>query len=563
VVVFAAGMALWAFALRPLWISVEVAPGAYRFGYFEDGIDGVEVALPGGSHPAIFPAVSADKEGRLTSSPGIVLSFSLADDIHLSAQTVSGHVPYLVFGNENQDDGPRMRGGHVLESGSDGPRLGTWNPERPWVRDREWLDQLAMSCEAGDAPTFEVIRSGDSLRLRLGTCEVEGAISDIGEAPALLVISATDSVRLERRDGGWEIPWTPDLQMLVMLLLFSAVVSSLLLYTGWWPLVGSVSLFLWIVSLAFPVQIPLLAAFVSMIAVAMGIWKLLGHYVSRLGPLLRAAIAIGLVWGALFGAASMVPDEVLQVFMVRSDGTPDKRDGCIIMGYSTMGDSTLLGAEDGTYHRLSTDCERCSGRTSRMSIPGGIFRIVRDYVCSAASTLPDGTGIVFVGGNNDEMFWTSKPRGAGFLGLERAFRAAVFHQFRLLYQWSPVLGVGHWELILETSERMFEHTLGASDSMVATVSEAVTCAVDDGIGFHYYQHFLVVDLEGGRHKARQELVTLRRDAVLTAGGTFEDLLDHFGARAGVSWFNDLIHLSAVGHRHLTDFLCETLPPASP
>ena len=51
----------------------------------------------------------------------------------------------------------------------------------------------------------------------------------------------------------------------------------------------------------------------------------------------------------------------------------------------------------------------------------------------------------------------------------------------------------------------------------------------------------------------------RRAAVEAAGGTFLDLWEIFGPEAGVSWFNDYVHPSLLGHERIAELACRELP----
>ena len=47
----------------------------------------------------------------------------------------------------------------------------------------------------------------------------------------------------------------------------------------------------------------------------------------------------------------------------------------------------------------------------------------------------------------------------------------------------------------------------------------------------------------------------RRAVVEAGGGTFINLVDQFAADAGVAWFNDYGHLSAIAHQRVADLVC--------
>ena len=71
----------------------------------------------------------------------------------------------------------------------------------------------------------------------------------------------------------------------------------------------------------------------------------------------------------------------------------------------------------------------------------------------------------------------------------------------------------------------------------------------------YLHDFLVTDLAAGRDEPRASMLARRRGAVEARGGVFVDLYRVFGEEAGVSWFNDYIHLSLLGHQRVAELAC--------
>jgi hypothetical protein len=87
------------------------------------------------------------------------------------------------------------------------------------------------------------------------------------------------------------------------------------------------------------------------------------------------------------------------------------------------------------------------------------------------------------------------------------------------------------------------------------VRETAQCARARGGRFWFVHDFLAWDLDAGRLDQRKQMLEARRASVEQAGGTFFDLYEEFKSSAGVSWFNDFIHPSAIGHRRIADWLC--------
>jgi len=79
--------------------------------------------------------------------------------------------------------------------------------------------------------------------------------------------------------------------------------------------------------------------------------------------------------------------------------------------------------------------------------------------------------------------------------------------------------------------------------------------------FLFLHDFLITDLVAGRAPARRAMLERRRTTVEDAGGTFIDLSQQFAAEAGVSWFNDYVHLSRVAHARVADLVCRQLTAA--
>jgi hypothetical protein len=95
-----------------------------------------------------------------------------------------------------------------------------------------------------------------------------------------------------------------------------------------------------------------------------------------------------------------------------------------------------------------------------------------------------------------------------------------------------------------------------------TIRETAQCAVERDAKLWFFQDFMILDLEEGRSSERQLMLERRRTEVTGANGTFVDLLEAFNSSAGVSWFNDLIHLSSVGHGHVARLMCQTITPGA-
>jgi len=79
-----------------------------------------------------------------------------------------------------------------------------------------------------------------------------------------------------------------------------------------------------------------------------------------------------------------------------------------------------------------------------------------------------------------------------------------------------------------------------------------------GARFAYFNGFLAWDLGSPRSPARRALLEQRREVVASAGNLFVDEFAELGPEAGVSWFNDWSHTSAVGQRRIGALMCAKL-----
>jgi hypothetical protein len=216
---------------------------------------------------------------------------------------------------------------------------------------------------------------------------------------------------------------------------------------------------------------------------------------------------------------------------------------CELIGYSTVAGDTLRDGTVGVWAYLDGPCAACSGATARYAKEGQTIDWVRDTACAPSFAPQPGGAVVFLGGGNDDFFWR-----------ESAARQA-FHFLGLLYYAYQRPDEQTWQDFLrETAE-------GSSlmiEAQTAAVRELAQCVRARRQRLLFAHDFLVWDLEAGRSPPRRAMLEQRRGAVETSGGVFVDLLEALGPRAGVSWFNDFIHPSAVGHLRIGEFLCDVI-----
>ena len=109
-------------------------------------------------------------------------------------------------------------------------------------------------------------------------------------------------------------------------------------------------------------------------------------------------------------------------------------------------------------------------------------------------------------------------------------------------------------------EQLTTQVVATLDDQADDIAAIAECARAGGRQFRFAHDFLIWDLDGGRTPARQRTFAARQTAVRNNGGDFVDLYDAFHERAGLTWFNDFIHPSAVGQRMIAELLCTTDAP---
>jgi hypothetical protein len=96
------------------------------------------------------------------------------------------------------------------------------------------------------------------------------------------------------------------------------------------------------------------------------------------------------------------------------------------------------------------------------------------------------------------------------------------------------------------------------DLQEAMIAEAVRCSARLDSAFWFFQDFMILDVPDGPSAERKTMAERRRAAVEGAGGNFSSLWDAFREQVGVSWFNDVMHFSSIGHRRIADLICRTV-----
>ena len=184
---------------------------------------------------------------------------------------------------------------------------------------------------------------------------------------------------------------------------------------------------------------------------------------------------------------------------------------------------------------MNDQCASCRGRTAGLFAGGETLTWARDAYCSSSASFGADGDLVFLGGTNDDLL-------SGVLSLARLF--VVGNQ-----------GPDAWH-------RNLPHATAAAlsqfDAQASGLTGLMHCAYSRRAHFLFLQDFLVSDIAIPRDRNRAAMLARRRAIVEKANGTFIDLLDAFRGQVGVSWFNDYIHLSLIGHQRVADLACQRL-----
>jgi hypothetical protein len=242
-----------------------------------------------------------------------------------------------------------------------------------------------------------------------------------------------------------------------------------------------------------------------------------------------AALAAGLF-------ASRTKEEETFPPIVHVHGEPARADRCAILGYSTVKGEGLRHESGGIRAFLDEDCAGCRQTTAGRFAGGETLAWVRDAFCASEPAF-GGQGLVtFLGGTNDDFF-------TGMLSLPRLFIASG-------------QGSTQWRQNVTAAAAASRKRLDVQTSAIATLGR---CIQSRGARFLFLHDFLATDLRGGRDPDRAAMVAARRGAVEAAGGKFVDLFEVLGPEAGVSWFNDYVHPSLLGHERIAELACRQLP----
>jgi hypothetical protein len=540
-------------ALRPVWVPSEMLPGQYQRAYYEIVDDAVGLTVDEARNGYMSPDVDLDRRGRLSVPPGRTIGVPIENDVeYLVSNDGRSSAPYVAVGfevplaggsdPESREFPPSAFGGlRVLDARDGELAWREWDPSRPWTQDRAWLSVLTDTCrdQSGGA-ALSLRREGEALVARLGHCSLRSILpaQPANSRLAMAVVAGPDWAAVERPHDGWRttrpIAWW----------FIAAVIGVIALLRVGLGALPTAILALWIWLLALFGILPALLAFIAsaVAAVLAALWMLTGR-VFRGRQRLRVASFAGL------GAALLIVPTVIAFRL--GDTAANGRElrserahnACGLIGYSTVRGDALRHGTVGAWAYLDGPCAACSGATARYAREAQTIDWVRDTACAPSFTLAPGGTLLFLGGGNDDFFWRKSK-------MRQAFRL-----IGLLYYAYERPDQQTWQHFLtETSDG----SLSMIGEQTGAIHGLAACLQTRGQRLLFAHDFLMWDLEDGRSPPRRAMLDQRRAAVEASGGQFVDLREALGPRAGVSWFNDFIHPSAVGHLRIAELLCSTI-----
>lgn len=518
-----------AFVLGPLWTGRQLAEGQFRRGYFERFGSEVGLAMDTAIRPVTIPSFVLTDADDLALPPGMIAVAPMAPGTTYELQSASALAPYLVIGVAAplaSDSEARLGGARTLAM--EGARLALvrWDPGRPWREDATRLGAVSEGCTLDANPSGATVTiADDRLEIRLGHCAIVEAVPAGGEL--MLAAIAGPEWTTVRRQPSWiaerRIVWP----------VLGAVVMKVALL--WWSLgiawAVAPAAMLGIASHEFPVPAILTSALLLVVGIVATIFRGGTIVFRRLPPgwRLQAAMAatvstMCLVWYAAGDSSPVRPNW--------PPGGAGQRDACAVIGYSTVEDQGLRGETGGIRTILNESCERCRDQTASLSFGGATLGWAEDAYCRSVPSFGSNGRVTFLGGANDDLL-------SGVAAWARMF--VIGRQ-----------GIDAWH---RNAASATAASLARIDAQTSAVKNLVRCARSRGARFLFLHDFVVTDLVAGREPERASMLAQRRAAVQAAGGAFVDLLDTFHADVGVSWFNDYVHLSRIGHQRVAELAC--------
>lgn len=547
------GIATIGFArVRPRSSSEEVQQGA-----FEERAGKVEVLLDGARPDDNMDVLDGDHHFM---GAGGVGGFALrANETIRITEASASPIPYIVVGaDEPVPERPgavtRFKGGRRVVASGRGLALEPWSEPPPYRMDADIADALERACAPTGDRTVVVRREGDGLFVTVGACggRFETGVTS-GQPVSLLVVASTGSYYVSK-DGGFLHEKGVRFGGLVFIALVALVQSALLTFLA--RPVGAVGVLATAFAakfLAGPILV-LVALWLFILALAglrglAASWRFL-----RVHPVAGtslAAVTLAGVAALAFHFASKPNEANTQSIQFDERGA---HPNCLLIGYSVSLNHSLLPGTPGMLEDLASQCPVCRGGAQRRARNGGLLPLLRDVACL---DVPKPREMVFYGGANDDFIYSAYRQGR--MQTIRRMASAVVNPPASRSPFVASMALAVWRAAAEQSLEF----IGEQTDLI---KEAIGCAQRNNGGNLWFAHdFLVTDLDPAlsREGARAEMLRRRRAAVDAAGGHFIDVLEASRETVSVAWFNDVMHLSSVGHRHVAELVCADMQKHEP
>jgi hypothetical protein len=384
----------------------------------------------------------------------------------------------------------------------------------------------------GGGAALEVGVTDDRLDVRLGSCVLGEPRALHGDSsPLLATLAGPDWLAVARHPG-----WATKRSVLWPLLAGIAVKVG----ATWWAAgiasAAAVSLALAGAAVWVPVPATMVWPLTVVLGVAAALLRLSVLGLRRIPRGARVPVVVAAVALAAGLFANRTKEEDAFPPIVHIHGEPARADRCAVLGYSTVKGEGLRHESGGIRSFLDEDCGGCRQTTAGRFAGGETLAWARDAFCASEPAFGGHGLVTFLGGANDDFF-------TGMLSLPRLF--IVSGQ-----------GSAPWRHNVTAAAAASRRRLDVQTSAIATLGR---CIQARGARFLFLNDFLATDLRGGREPDRAAMLAARRAAVEAAGGTFVDLFEVLGPEAGVSWFNDYVHPSLLGHERIAELACRHLP----
>jgi hypothetical protein len=548
-----------------LWTTTVTQPGQFRRGYFEihEGESGLTIDED--ESDSFFPSVYYHQNGKVSVPPGAVVAVPLSgNEGYRVSNDLLGFPPYSVFGRLDPRVSPTVRDRPSIASLppmrlADAQRLvlrsgvlvwERWDSTRPLREDEEWLAALKARCGREDGATpLEVNASAGRLYIRLGTCdlEMEHPADSAGRPLWMAIVAARDWDFVERRDGGWRVHRDLDPQWVPVLALIVPIKGVLMVYATGALAALSTSVTIWLGSLWFAPLAIACWGVSGMIALLAASW----HALRKRQRLRRGGLWLLIVlMGGGLATRLLMDSRATPAATARPErnlAQIGREPTCVLAGYSTADGAAVRPGSRATWQLLAETCSACGGGAFKIARRGGTIAGLADLLCSPrlAHALR-GKSVVFLGGSNDDYsYWTN---------LESPVAHMLMHHptvVRIFYYYSNPTSARLLELMRDSAAA----SLALMERQEGDLARAAQCVARQGSSFRFFHDFVLFDLEEGRSSDRQSMVERRREAMQNANGELIDLYQLFREEAGISWFNDFIHLSSIGHRRVAERIC--------